>query len=261
MISPREELEGFVQKIWFSENLDNEESLEFKIFNDCGSTIVLNFAGEILYKVGTTSVLTGKDSVIMGPSNELIRMIFKGPVKSVGIHFYPATGHHFYKCSMDKLSDKFVKTTEENFYGADKLYNDVLKIVNKNDSEAEIVQSLEDNLVEVLNNSKTSSQERLINILKSIHLDHEISLSKISDIFNISIRDIQRLFKTFVGVSPNVYIRLNKVKNAKDKIANNEFESLTKLSMDSGYFDQAHFIRDFKKFMEDTPKKYHKLKN
>ncbi len=260
MHTPCNELNGFVQAFWFTENNDNTEDLSFKILNDCGSTLVLNYGDEIIYEQNKNSLNTRKGCSTMGPSKELLTMIFKGQVKSIGIHFYPATAHHFFNCSMDKLSNQLLITHEDHFTGSAELYERIKGLFKVNTEQNEIIKALEEHLITLLKESKTKPQSALINILKAIHMNHEITLEELSSKFNISPRDIQRLFKTYVGVSPKAYIRLTKVRYVKELIANDEFESLTQLSMDSGYFDQAHFIRDFKAFMDETPKKYHKLK-
>lgn len=261
MITPSEDLADFVQAIWFAENLENDEELPFKILNDCGTTIVMNFGSGLTYEQGNQSFESAQEASTMGPSKDLLKMTFKGPIHTIGIHFFPATGHHFFNVPMNELSNKFLKTTSQHYIDGELLYSKVGEIIKRRGKKEEIINTIEVHLKSLLENSYTKCQPVLINILKAIHLNNELTLIDLSDIFSIGKRDIQRLFKTYVGVSPNVYIRLNKVKDAKIKIANGEFESLTKLSMDSGYFDQAHFIRDFKSFMEETPKKYHRLKN
>ncbi|OUR95786.1 hypothetical protein A9Q84_14895 [Halobacteriovorax marinus] len=260
MITPSDELKDFVQAIWFTENPTNTEELTFKIFNDCGATIVFNYGDALSYEQNQYTLDTKKECSAIGPSKDLLRMIFNGKVLSVGIHFYPATGHHFFNCPMDELSDKLFKMTDEYFSGGVELYSKLEQAFAKSGDRLEVISLIEEHLKTLLKNTKSKPQSALINILKGIHMNHEITLEELSNKFDISLRDIQRLFKTYVGVSPKVYMRLNKVKHVKERIANDEFESLTQLSMDSGYFDQAHFIRDFKAFMEETPKKYHKIK-
>jgi len=260
MITPCAELRDFVQAIWFAENLDNKNDLPFKIFNDCGSTIVFNYGDDLRYEQKKYSLDTKKECSVMGPSKDLLHMTFKGKVQCVGVHFYPATGHHFFNCSMDKLSDKLLKSTDDYFSGTKELYLAIEKVISLGGDREKVLKLVEAHLKTLLKNTKTKPQSALINILKAIHLNHDITLEELSLKFSMGLRDIQRLFKTYVGVSPKVYIRLNKVRYVKELIANDEFESLTQLSMDSGYFDQAHFIRDFKAFMEETPKKYHKIK-
>ncbi len=260
MFTPCPQLKDFVQAIWFVENKNNTQPLPFKILTDCGSGIVFNFGGKINTIQNDHTLDIYKDCITAGPSQHLLTMTFHDTVCCIGIRFFPATGHHFFKCTMDQLTDKIQISTPEQFDGAANLYSQIRKSLDASAGHAEIIKLIESHLIEVLKNSKTQPQSLLINILKAIHQKQEITLPQISDKFNISPRDIQRLFKTYVGVTPKIYIRLNKIKNAKTKIANDEFQSLTQLSLDAGYFDQAHFIRDFKAFMQDTPKKYHTYK-
>lgn len=260
MNTPCDSLRDFVQTIWFAQNLDNVEDLPFKILNDCASTIVLNYGDDIFCEQGSESITLNRDISARGASKDLLKMTFTSKVFCIGIHFFPATGHHFFNKSMDEISNRFFKTTGKEFTGSEELYTEVDKLITNGAERSDIITLIEAHLIKRLNSSKSQSQSVLINILKAIHIKHEISIGDLSEKFNISIREIQRLFKTYVGVSPKVYMRINKIENAKNKIANNEFESLTQLSMDAGYFDQAHFIRDFKAFMEETPKKYHNLK-
>lgn len=261
MYTPSEELRDFVQTIWFAELADNCDSVPFKILTDCGSGIVYNFGGKISCTQSEQAIDICSEGVTLGPSKNLLTMTFNGKILCVGIRFFPATGHHFFSSPMNLLTDTLIKTNSDHFAGNDTLYNRIEHIYKKNGAREKIIEVIEVHLIQMLLNSKTKPQSLLINILKMIHIDHTISLNQISEKNNISIREIQRLFRTYIGVSPKVYMRFIKVKNAKTKIANKEYESLTQLSLDSGYFDQAHFIRDFKSFMEETPKKYHKLKH
>ena len=71
----------------------------------------------------------------------------------------------------------------------------------------------------------------------------------------LSIRQLRRLFKYYVGCSPKVFskvIRFQQLLAGKPSL-----ESLTKhrLFYDAGYYDQAHFIKEFKGLFGTTPGK------
>jgi AraC-like DNA-binding protein len=158
---------------------------------------------------------------------------------------------------MSQLANKIIFRYKSHFETGSVLYKDIKQLLDKKD----VIHIIEAYLLHVLKKSKVKIHHKLNNILKAIQNDQGINISKISHDFKISHRDLQRLFKRYIGVAPNVYIRINKIRNLKTIIANNRFDSLTQLSLDNGYFDQAHFIRDFKGFMQETPKKYYKIKN
>lgn len=67
-----------------------------------------------------------------------------------------------------------------------------------------------------------------------------------------------RIFHSFFGVSYSHYVRQLRLSRASDLILGSQL-SLTEIALKSGYFDQSHFIRDFKKAYRMTPKKSSQL--
>lgn len=68
-----------------------------------------------------------------------------------------------------------------------------------------------------------------------------------------STRTLERRFDEVVGVSPKSFARVIRFDQIKNELILNPQVSLTNLSFRYGYFDQAHFIRDFKQFTGKTP--------
>ncbi len=66
---------------------------------------------------------------------------------------------------------------------------------------------------------------------------------------------LNRNFTKIVGVSPKKFERLIKFRKSLCSLVGTD-DSLTSIAINSGYFDQAHFIREFKKFLNDTPSNY-----
>ncbi len=74
------------------------------------------------------------------------------------------------------------------------------------------------------------------------------SNEELAEEFNISARQLERLFQDKVGLSPNVFGRLVRFQSAVAAKLNDLTLSLTDLSQAAGYYDQYHFIKDFKDF-------------
>ena len=75
----------------------------------------------------------------------------------------------------------------------------------------------------------------------------------------VGVRTLERLFKKHVGCSPKIVIRRFRVHEACLRVQSGERVVWTKLAQDLSYFDQAHFIRDFKSQVGRTPLEYAKL--
>ncbi len=69
-------------------------------------------------------------------------------------------------------------------------------------------------------------------------------------------RSLQRLFHDYVGVSPKWVIKRYRLHEAADQLANGSVPDWARLAVSLGYFDQAHFIKDFKTIVGQTPLEY-----
>ncbi|MBD0400717.1 AraC family transcriptional regulator [Flammeovirga sp. EKP202] len=69
---------------------------------------------------------------------------------------------------------------------------------------------------------------------------------------------LHRLFSNQIGISPKKFERLIKFRKALCSIIDKE-DQLTAIGLSSGYFDQAHFIREFKFFVGNTPSSFKKV--
>ena len=72
----------------------------------------------------------------------------------------------------------------------------------------------------------------------------------------ISQRQLERLYQAQVGMSPKQFTKLLRVEKARLAIKQLKDQSLTRVGADLGYFDQSHFIREFKSVIQMTPHEY-----
>lgn len=69
-------------------------------------------------------------------------------------------------------------------------------------------------------------------------------------------RTLQRLFKKYVGVGPKWTIRRYRLHEAAERLADGAPVDWAAMAQELGYFDQAHFIRDFKQQIGRSPGEY-----
>ncbi len=72
----------------------------------------------------------------------------------------------------------------------------------------------------------------------------------------MEIRQLQRHFRDAVGVSPKRVIRRYRMHEAAARLAGAEAPELAALAIELGYYDQAHFARDFKAIVGCSPGDY-----
>jgi AraC-like DNA-binding protein len=85
-------------------------------------------------------------------------------------------------------------------------------------------------------------------------------LHELSEEIGYSQKHFISLFKEQVGVSPKQYLKIMRFQKVIGTIENSKFIEWRSIALESGYYDQAHFIHDFKLFSGFTPNEYMKRK-
>lgn len=86
------------------------------------------------------------------------------------------------------------------------------------------------------------------------------SAQSICNQFNYTERHVRRIFNNWLGMNVESFIQYKKYLKALHLI-HQENCTLTQVAYDSGYYDQSHFIREFKSYTNLTPKVYQSKKS
>jgi transcriptional regulator GlxA family with amidase domain len=83
-----------------------------------------------------------------------------------------------------------------------------------------------------------------------------LGVSQLADKLNIHRRNLERRFETAVGMSPKQLSRIVRLQSTLKLLEQKKYSNLTSLAYESGYYDQAHFIKDFREFTGISPKSF-----
>jgi len=64
-----------------------------------------------------------------------------------------------------------------------------------------------------------------------------------------------------VGTTPKVFSRITRFLNICRHLEEHQNKTLTQLTQECGFYDQAHFIKEFKEFSGFTPKEFFQKEN
>ena len=88
-----------------------------------------------------------------------------------------------------------------------------------------------------------------------IAADGDVRVTDLAREQGISTRQFERSFKEFAGLTPKLYARVARFQSAT-QLKIEGIRDLTEIAYACGYYDQSHFINDFRKFSGYTPKEY-----
>jgi AraC-like DNA-binding protein len=170
----------------------------------------------------------------------------------LGVKFRPGAFYPFVKSPVSQFTD-------------DALCLEDVFSVNSADLEKAILTPEDDNvMVEQAENflrAHLPERDETIALINRIvdHIIADRSLTKVDEVvahFHMNKRTLQRLFNQYVGVSPKWVIQRYRLQDAVDQLAEGEIGDSAQLALKLGYFDQAHFIKDFKMLVGKSPVKY-----
>lgn len=207
---------------------------------------------------------TSEEEFIIQPRSMVLGQIIDpfyieptGTVNTFAIRFYPYGFANFVSVSLKDLAK--TETPIEMLFGeeaAKKLEQDIIQATGT-EQRIEIIESFLQN--------KLNEQVMVSNIVTNIVRETIDTLlatkgnASITDILKGDLskrRQLERMFVKQVGVSPKQLGKLIRLQSALKMLLNQEDESLTNIAYSSEYYDQAHFIKDFKEFTGVSPKEF-----
>lgn len=85
----------------------------------------------------------------------------------------------------------------------------------------------------------------------------QLSIETVCDTLQINRRQLERKFASVVGLSPKQLSKTVRLQSTLSLLLSGQFSSLTALAYEAEYYDQAHFIKDFKEFTGYTPGEFY----
>ncbi|MGE0076440.1 MAG: DUF6597 domain-containing transcriptional factor [Bacteroidales bacterium] len=194
----------------------------------------------------------------MGLQNKCTGAYLKvnGNVDIVGICFKPYGLFPFVKIPVYEFKNRILGASEINF----NLSAKVCERLKECSDTTRRLAIIETELVALLNDS-TQSLDKFQLIFNALIQGNTYQLNNFCTQNNIGIRQLERLFLKYIGLSPNTYTTLNRFHGALNQMLNASNAKLTSLAYDNEYFDQMHFIKEFKRYTGSTPKSFTNTKN
>lgn len=197
-------------------------------------------------------VVQAGQSGIFGVVTGKFTRVLEGRDRAFGIKFRPGAFYPLAKGPVSRFTNSSLRL--EDVLGADgTAFEAALLALDAPDQQIECAEAfLRPRLPE------RDETVELVNRVIEMIVAHP-TLTRVRDVAascHLSERTLQRLFSRYVGVSPKWVIQRYRLYEASEQVAAGHVVDWTKLALDLGYFDQAHFIKDFKAIVGYTPADY-----
>lgn len=186
--------------------------------------------------------------VVIGPMYSRVNLIVAKRLRAVRVDFHPSGLYRLLGIPLTQLFDEGFDATD--IFGQEMhVINEQLVNAPDNESRRHIVEQF---LLSKINRLKTTLPfDDAIRSL--IRHDGNIAIEKIASLACLSLRQFERKCAERIGMSPKSFARIARFSRAYRLKEARPGLSWTQIAHEAGYFDQMHFIRDFKQFAGVTP--------
>jgi len=179
--------------------------------------------------------------LLVGQIPNPVTIVPAGKVRSLGVRFRPHGAQAFLRFSLDEVAFQILPL--EDIWGAF-----AREVLSRIEDAQDPIPQIESVLLAMLRpvEEVQALNQALDDILRSNGAAHVEDLASNA---GISRRHLERVFLRGVGIGPKLFSRIVRFQ----RLLRAPQIDWAMMAADSGYFDQAHLIRDFRQFTGQTP--------
>ena len=243
---PTDKLKDYIKYYVVSENAVESE---YKVFPSTGLVIGFQYKGQlssindkILNKLAPSGITGIADSFKSFKNTADIGTILVYFTEIGFTHFSSNPANELFNVSLS-LEDIFEKTKV-------KEVEEKLAVASTDKQRIKIVEQF------LLSQFKDIQADKLIvEAVKLIyHSKGSIRVKELNEKLFISQSPFEKRFRKIVGTTPKKFASIIRFNTVLDNL--NETKSLSDICYENNFFDQAHFIKDFKHFTGESPEQF-----
>lgn len=252
-IRPGEKLKPYVKCYFIFESEDGAEVSDI-VFPNGEMEIMFNLGEGIWKSAIDNTYYTTPPIELWGQLTKPLPIKTKGKNMMLGIRFFSYSAAYFLNAQVSEFNNQIADLRD--LLGASvRILHERLMEIQSLTKRIELIESF---LLHRLCMSQSKTQKitmvgSIVNEMRQNLLTD--NMETIAARHNITSRYLQKLFLQYTGVTPKLYTKINRFQQSLARMQKAD-ASLTTIAYDCGYFDQSHFIREFKSFTGLTPSTY-----
>lgn len=248
---PPPPLSDFVALFWYYDGYITPHAKE-RLLPTATTELVINLREDRIETYSRNQVaqpLTFRGAVICGPHSEYFVIETNQETSVIGVHFKPGGAFPFFKLPAGELHNLHVSL--DDLWG--RIAADLREQVLEARTPEAKFQILENYLLAQLAKPlvRHPAVEFALNEFHSV--PHTRTISDVTDQIGLSARRFIQVFNEQVGLTPKLFCRVRRFQEVLQQIGMSSEVDWADVAFSCGYFDQAHFIRDFQAFSGFTP--------
>lgn len=220
-----------------------------RIFPDGCMEMILHLGQPLSRITGTSSYVQPK-AFIVGQIKNPLFLLSQSPVHVIGVRFKP--------WGMAALCKQNLHAIEECEIELDSFFGNTARELEEKIHTLPLEAAIHTIEQFLLFKLKTTPQSpAIINMARvAAHIKQDTTGKTVAawaGNCNLSQRQFNRQFKAIIGLAPKEFIKISRFNKVITHMQAGNSPSLAALAQHCGYYDQAHFIKEFKEYTRTTP--------
>jgi AraC-like DNA-binding protein len=220
-----------------------------RILPDGCMELILNFAQPFRRHQGNGTTRVQPLFMLVGQLERHLEIEPTGPVELVGVRFRPAGAVPFLRFPIHELTGRF----EPLAFVLPKFGRAVEGPVCESRGLAQKVAAVESILLELLRGAAEPDIRIEEGVRRILARRGRIAVRELARDLGMGERQLERGFNEAVGLSPKVLARIIRFQRVFQEVDGSRAPNWAGVALDCGYYDQAHFVKDFRQFSGQTP--------
>ncbi|MGF7059044.1 AraC family transcriptional regulator [Brassicibacter mesophilus] len=242
-------LKSLIKYYWVIETKSPVE-VNHKLSPVSNIDLILNLSPPIIYLKDEKTKIVPKGFHFNGISDKYYLINQSGILRVFGISFFPTGLFPILKIPISEFKNKTIEVdliikgfTER-----------IVDKTNTDDSIPTIIKIIENEIVKIVDASLIPRKE-IYEVFEVFDKNiNNMGINVLCKQYGINQRQIERIFNKYIGISPKLFYRINRFQQTINCL--NDNDSFTSLAYNNNYYDQTHFIKDFKSFTGSTPTEF-----
>ncbi len=254
---PNEPLSRFISHIWYVKDCNKQGKTIERFLPNGSIDLIINLIDEPEKVLGPgSSHQCLRRSWVTGVQREYTRIEAPANLSMIGVEFKPGGAYPFFGLPMSELGESSIEL--DCIWGpAAQNFRDSILECSTEEDRFHLVENMLLSRLEVCDDPQPAIDYSIQMILAS---SSGVPMRTVADHAGMDHKRFINRFENVAGVTPKLFSRICRFQRALCTLSGNGHVDLTTVAMSCEYFDQAHFIKEFKEFSGLTPGEYLQVK-
>jgi AraC-like DNA-binding protein len=253
IVSPSGFLRKYIKYYCFMDSDTHDGDVTERVIPTENIQLMFHYKNPFVVYNKTGSATRQPRSIVSGLSNTFSDVSTFGDAGVVFVLFHPAGACHFFEFPLVHIENKSINLSdiftteisqvEDDLFLERSIAGKILVIEKFLTKKFSPIPSYDDLII-----------QNGVDYIR--HCKGQINAGILSDKLSTTSKTLERKFSRYLGKTPKQVIKLIRFQKVITDLSTIQYSNLTEYAYRNGYFDQAHFIKDFKEYSGYTPKEF-----